>query len=246
MPETPPTAPFGSSPAEERRRVGWSEFRHAYPGLIATMAFALFAFLAMDGWIIAKRMRYHREIVRLRSSMTVVERQRTDQIVSQEQNKWRVAVALMRRQSQTERALHLSVTVDSGMMYLEREGAQLREMPVQVGPERTVGSAPDTVRLAAPRGLRKVIRIMSETDAWEVPAWVYQDRGIPTPASRSTRGTLGPIAILLDGGTVIYSMPTAGPLNDSSYVLPGAIRARAQDLRAILPNLSAGIRVYFY
>ena len=241
-----PVPSFESPPAGERRRASWREFRHAYPGLIATMGFSLLVLLAMDGWIVAKRLRYRREITRLRSSMTGLERQRTDQIVSQEQNKWRVAVALMRRQSQTERALHLSVTVDSATMYLEREGALLREMPVQIGPEKTVGTVPDTVRLATPRGLRTVIRILGGTDAWEVPKWVYEDRGIPAPASRSMRGALGPVGILLDGGTVIYSMPNAGPLNDSSYVLPGAVRARAEDLRAILPNLSAGIRVYFY
>jgi hypothetical protein len=131
-------------------------------------------------------------------------------------------------------------------MYLEREGALLREMPVQIGPERRVGVAPDTVRLATPRGLRTVARLMAANDAWDVPEWVYTERGVTVPPSRSVRGALGPVAVLLNGGTVIYSMPSAGPLNDSGYVLPGAVRARAEDLRAILPNLSAGVRVYFY
>ncbi|MEX2153186.1 MAG: hypothetical protein WD825_07585 [Gemmatimonadaceae bacterium] len=232
--------------ASERRRPGWAEFRRSYPGLVATMAIALAALLAMDGWIIARRLRYAREIERLRGSMTLVERQRTDQIVSQEQNKLRVAIELMRRQAQLERALHLSVAVDSGVMYLEREGAQLREMAVQVGPERRVGTPPDTVRLAAPRGARTVARVFSENEPWEVPEWVFAERGIPAPPNRSIGGALGPVAILLDGGTVIYSTPTAGPLSDSAFVLPGAIRARAEDLRAILPNLNAGMRVYFY
>jgi len=230
----------------ERRRPGWAEFRRSYPGLIATMAVALVTLLAIDGWIIAKRLRYAREIERLRGSMTIVERQRTDQIVSQEQNKLRVAIELMRRQAQLERTLHLSVAVDSGIMYLEREGALLREMPVQVGPERRVGIPPDTVRLAAPRGARTVARVFSENEAWEVPEWVFAERGIPPPSNRSIGGALGPVAILLDGGTVIYSTPTAGPLGDSAFVLPGAVRARPEDLRAILPNLTAGMRVYFY
>ena len=54
------------------------------------------------------------------------------------------------------------------------------------------------------------------------------------------------MAILLNGGTVLYAMPSAGPLNDSSYVLPGSVRLRAEDLRAIKPNLETGMRVYFY
>jgi hypothetical protein len=51
---------------------------------------------------------------------------------------------------------------------------------------------------------------------------------------------------VLDGGTVIYSVPVVGPLNDSSYVLPGSVRASAADLEAIAPNLSVGMAVYFY
>jgi hypothetical protein len=41
-------------------------------------------------------------------------------------------------------------------------------------------------------------------------------------------------------------MPSAGPLNDSSYVLPGSVRLRAEDLRAIRKNVDVGMRVYFY
>jgi hypothetical protein len=59
-------------------------------------------------------------------------------------------------------------------------------------------------------------------------------------------GALGPAAIVLSGGTVIYAMPTTGPLNDSSYVLPGSVRASAVDLKAILPNLTPGMKIYFY
>lgn len=246
MTDTPPDLNADSAPTEERRRPGWSEFRRSYPGLLATMGVALLALFAMDAWIVAKRLRYGNETRRLRASMTNIERQRTDQIVAGEQNKLRVAIALMRRQAQVENALHLSVAVDSNAMYLEREGALLRAMPVEIGPERRVGIAPDTVHLAAPRGVRTVARILTADDPWSVPAWVYADRGVPIPAGRSIRGALGPAALLLDGGTVIYSMPNAGPLNDSTYVMPGAIRARADDLRAVLPNLTPGMRVYFY
>jgi len=41
-------------------------------------------------------------------------------------------------------------------------------------------------------------------------------------------------------------MPSVGPLNDSSYVLPGAVRARASDLEAVAPNLAPGVTVYLY
>lgn len=206
----------------------------------------LAALLSANAWVFARRRAYAAEVERLRASMTAVERQRADEIVARETHTLRVAIELLRRQSRLEKALHLSISVDSARMFLEREGALLRDMPVQIGPERSVGVTPDTVRLATPRGVRTVVRVFDGTDAWEVPTWVYLDRGIPVDSSRSVAGALGPVAILLEGGTIIYSMPATGPLNDSSYVLPGAVRARADDLRAIVPNLTAGMRVYFY
>ena len=59
-------------------------------------------------------------------------------------------------------------------------------------------------------------------------------------------GALGAGAIVLSGGAVIYTHPTSGPLSDTTYVMPGAIRARVQDLRAIAPNLTPGMSVYLY
>ena len=210
------------------------------------MAIALLAFLAIDAWLIRKRIRYRNEIERLRNEMTVLERNRTDAILARDENRLRLALELIRRQARIDKDLHLSVTVDSGVMFLERDGAHLREMPIQIGPERTVGIAPDTVRMVAPRGARTIERIMGEEDSWEMPAWVYADRGLPMTEVRTIKGALGPAAIILSGGTVVYSTPTVGPLNDSASVLPGSIRARAADLKAILPNLQNGMTVYFY
>ena len=210
------------------------------------MAIALTVLLALDGWLIRKRLRYRNEIDRLRAEMTALERNRTDAILARDENRLRLTLELIRRQARIDKDLHLSVTVDSGVMILEREGAHRREMPIQIGPERTVGVPPDTVRMVAPRGARTIEGILDENGSWEVPAWVYADRGLPPSAERTLKGALGPAAILLSGGTVVYSTPDRGPLNDSSYVLPGAIRARAADLKAILPNLKSGMTVYFY
>jgi hypothetical protein len=210
------------------------------------MAIALFAFLAIDAWLIRKRIRYRSEIERLRHEMTGLERSRTDAILARDENRLRLALELIRRQSRIDKDLHLSVTVDSGVMFLEREGAHLREMPIQIGPEKTVGAAPDTVRMVAPRGARTIERIIDEEGSWEVPSWVYVDRGLQPAAERNLKGALGPAAIVLSGGTVVYSMPSVGPLNDSAYVLPGSIRARAADLKAILPNLQNGMTIYLY
>lgn len=239
-------APPAVPPAGERRRPGWGEFRRSYPGLVATMALALAVMLALDGWIIYKRVKYAREVERLRSGMTSAERKKADLLLASDENKFRVMVALIRRQAQVDKEIHLSVSVDSGMMYLEREGALLREMRAEIGPEKLVGTSPDTIRMAIPRGTRTVERVLGATDPWEVPRWVYTDRRLAIPGERSLRGALGPVAVVLNGGTVIYTMPSAGPLNDSSYVMPGAVRVRAQDLKAVTPNLARGSKVYFY
>jgi hypothetical protein len=236
----------GTPPVPERRRAGWREFRNAYPGILATMSLALALMLVASGWLLYKRITYQREIDRLRSGMTDVERKRTDMLMESTQNRFQVMVELIRRQALGDKELHLAVTVDSSVMRLQREGALLRDMPVSFGPEKVVGTAPDTVHMAVPRGTRTVEKIMDGNDGWEVPRWVYQDRGLAVPDDRTVKGALGPLAIVLNGGTVVYSMPSAGPLNDSSYVLPGSVRARASDLRAIRPNLEPGMRVYFY
>ena len=96
-------------------------------------------------------------------------------------------VELFKRQAKVDPSLHLSVSLDSSVMYLEREGALLREMPITVGPERRVGTPPDTVHIAAPRGKRTVEAVLGESDAWEVPAWVYADRGLAGGRRRASR-----------------------------------------------------------
>jgi hypothetical protein len=232
-------------PRTDRGRVGWREFRRSYPGILVTMSIAVLLLLLVDGWLLGRSRRYQRETARLRASMSTVERKRADALLAQNENRLKVMLELFKRQAKVDPALHLSVSLDSGVMYLERDGALLREMPITVGPEKRVGTPPDTVHIAAPRGKRSVEKVLGESDVWDVPRWVYLDRGIP-PAEGPMKGALGPVAIALDGGTVIYSVPSVGPLNDSSYVLPGAIRVRASDLKAIAPNLGPGVSVYFY
>jgi len=228
----------------DRRRAGWRDFRRSYPGFIFTMMLGVAALIALDGFLVYKRFAYTREVERLRESMSAAERRKTDLIIAAEQDKLRMAVELARRQAQLDKRLHLSIPVDSGRIYLEREGAILREMPAQIGPERAVGAPPDTVHIAIPRGERTVVEVLKD-GAWNVPGWVYADRKLEGSGGR-VAGALGPVALLLDGGTVIYSLPRTGPLADSAYVLPGSVRTDAADLQAIIENLSPGTKVYFY
>lgn len=178
--------------------------------------------------------------------MSEAERSRIDMVIASEQNRFAVMMELVRRQAEADRQLHLSVSIDSATMLLERDRAILRRMSVEVGPEHLIGTAPDTMRVVPPRGVRSISRVLGPRDRWEVPAWVFAARGLPVPATRELAGVLGRGALLLTGGAVIYAMPDSGVLADSSFVLPGAIRLSRNDLRAIGPNVTPGMAVYFY
>ena len=131
-------------------------------------------------------------------------------------------------------------------MYLQREGARLRDMPVQVASETRVGESPGSVVLAAPRGKRAVVKIVRKGDPYELPVWAWSARGLPVPADRSVVGALGPVALVLSGGTVIYSLPAPPPLDSPEHILAGSVRAEAADLEAILENVRPGMPVYFH
>ena len=199
----------------DRRRGGWRDFRRAYPGFVFTLLIGLLAMLAIDAFLILKRRSYEAEVTRLRANMTQQEKERTDAIVAAEENKLRLTLALARRQAKLEKTLHLSVAVDSGKIYLEREGAVLREMAAAFGPEGKVSNGVDSIPIAVPRGERSVAKL--------------DDSGIT-----------------LDGGTVILASDAPSLLQDSSAMPPGSVRMSRADLKAIMPNLSLGMRVYFY
>lgn len=150
----------GGGRVGDRRRGGWRDFRRNYPGFVFTLIIALLAMLAIDGLLIMKRRAYTAEVARLRSNMSAQERAQTDAIVAAEQNKTRIAIELARRQAKLEKTLHLSVALDSSKMYLEREGAVLREMAVAFGPEAKVG--PDSIPVVVPRGETSVAKIDSD------------------------------------------------------------------------------------
>ena len=239
----PPTPMRPAAPPPLPR---WRALVQNYPVTLASLVVAMLAFAAADVWLMVHYRRYVQETALLRASMSKVERRRTDALLAQDVNRVKVMVEMFRRQARVDPTLHLTVSLDSGVMYLERDGALLREMPVTVGPERRVGVAPDTLHIAAPRGKRSIERLLTEQDAWEAPSWVFAERHQDSLPHAPLAGALGTAAIVLDGGTVIYSTPSVGPLSDSTYVLPGAIRVRASDLRAIVPNLRPGVAVYFY
>jgi hypothetical protein len=199
----------------DRRRGTWLDFRRAYPGFVFVLGLGLAAMVAVDAWLLVKRVSYNQDVKSLRDHMTAAERERSDAIVQAEQNKLRIAIELAKRQAKFDKKLHLNVSVDSSRMYLTREGALLREMPVQFGPERSPSEASDTPPAAIPRGERTV-------------------------------AALSDTKITLDGGTQILSTTSAQIASDSTAIPPGSLRISLEDMKAIMPNLNAGMKVYFY
>jgi hypothetical protein len=226
--------------------VSWRELREAYPRIAKAMLGGIGFLLLMDLVLAYKLVGYYRDLSRMRASMTATEARRVDAIAASEENRLAIAAELLRREALGDAELHLAVDTEKGLLYLERRGARLREMRVLQGQVTTVGSPPDTVLLAPPLGKRSVARVVDGSYAWTVPQWVYVNRGWPLPADRKIRGALGPVAIFLDSGAVLYSRPEMGPLSDASYVLPGSVRAEARDLEAIREDLLPGTSVYFH
>ena len=199
----------------DRRRGTWRDFRRAYPGFVFVLGLGLATMIGVDAWLLAKRAKYNHDVAQLRAHMTAAERERTDAIVQAEQNKLRIAIELAKRQAKFDKRLHLNVSIDSSRMYLTREGALLREMPVQFGPERPAPDSSSAPPAAIPRGERTV-------------------------------ADLNDNSIVLDGGTRILASRDANPADDSTAIPPGALRISLEDMKAIMPNLSAGMKVYFY
>ena len=212
-PETRRSA--GRAGEGDRRRGTWRDFRGAYPGFVFVLGLGLAAMVAVDAWLLVKRVTYNHDVSQLRSHMTAAERERTDAIVQSEQNKLRIAIELAKRQAKFDKRLHLNVSIDSSRMYLTREGALLREMPVQFGPERPESDTSSAPPAAIPRGERTIADLSDDK-------------------------------ITLDGGVVVLTSSAPDLPADATPIPPGSLRMSLVDLKAIMPNLTAGMKVYFY
>lgn len=228
-----------------RRRHRWSEFREAYPRIVAGMVIFIGVLLAADAFFAWRWIQYRRETHEMRASLNAAERGRLDLLLEATGQRAQLMMEVARREARGADELNLAVSLDDGVMYLQRQGARLREMKVRLGPEATVGTEPGAIRIAAPRGKRTVVRILSGAYEHELPAWVWTQRGLSPPSNRRLAGALGPVALVLSGGTLIYSEPAPVPL-EPGHPLPGGVLADRHDLTAILENVKPGMPVYFH
>jgi hypothetical protein len=181
--------------------------RGAYPWTTRLVWGLALVTLAGDAWLVTKGVAYVRETSRLRAGMSVVERARLDAALASDSNRLQVMIELARRQARGDAGLHLSVAVDSGVLYLEQEGAVLRAVRTEIGTDARIHTGHrDSLRISAPRGTRTIELVADDT------------------------------AIVLNGGTVIYARSasdSAAPARPGSVRMAAAdLRALRPNLKA--------------
>jgi hypothetical protein len=219
-------------------RVG--RLRKSFPHLAACLALAIAALLLTDLSLFFQRSEFGREEAQLRDSLTQTENRRLHAEEATERNLLARNAALARREAGSSRELHLAIDRGKGLMYLEREGARLRVMPVRLDPQGGVDGRPGA---EPPAGKRRVLRVLDENSLRDLPQPAVLASGKPVSGNRALPGALGPLAIMLDDGAVIYAPPPAGAAADP---VPGGIRAETSDLAAVWADLQPGMTVYFY
>jgi hypothetical protein len=180
--------------------------RSAYPWTLRLVWALALVMLAGDAWLVTKGVAYARETSRLRAGMSAVERARLDAALASDSNRIQVMIELARRQARGDAGLHLSVAVDSGVLYLEQEGAVLRAVRTEIGTDAWIHTGQrDSVRISAPRGTRTIELVADDT------------------------------AVVLNGGTMIYARSagdSAAPARAGSVRVQAAdLRALRPNLR---------------
>ena len=49
----------------DRRRGGWKDFRRAYPGFVFVLGLGVAAMIAVDVWLVAKRVKYDLSLIHI-------------------------------------------------------------------------------------------------------------------------------------------------------------------------------------
>lgn len=224
----------------------WHELHDIYPRSAVFLAIAITVFLLIDISLVCRHIRFVHEQSALQSAMVRAEIRRTEAQATAERSLVAARMHLARREALMDLTPHLSVDRAKGVMYLQRDRAVLREIPISLGPITAAPPDSTSLALAPPGGRRTVREVVDAGYPFQVPESVFLQLGEPVPADRTVTGALGPLAIVLDGGTVIHTRPESGPFNDARYLLPGAVRVEKADLLAIKETLHPGMRVYFY
>jgi len=217
----------------------WRELRESYPQIASCLVLAGAVLLLTDLSLIIKHIEFGRQQTELRSVLAQTEIQRATAVQVTERNIGATGAGLAHREMLLSRELHLAVDRHKGVMYLRQSGSVLREMPIRLSPETSAAAArQENVLSAQPRGRRVLARVLEAGASRELPESDF--------ARLTSTGSIGPLAIILDDGALIYSQPGTGPPLGPRDLPPGSVRAEAADLEAIKADLQPGMRLYLY
>ena len=124
-----------------------------------TLAAALFSAASL-AWRGAE---YRKETRALRAGMSEIERTKADLALASDAKRLQVVMALAVRQAGADGGLHISVSVDSGLLHLKQQNAVLRTAPIEVGADGWRAIAGDSIPLASPRGIRRVEEVRGDS-----------------------------------------------------------------------------------
>lgn len=190
------------TPVEDAWRVLWREHPRLMRVLMWTFAGALFAAAAL-AW---RGTQYRNEIAALRAGMSGIDKVKADLALASDARRLQVMMALAVRQARTDGGLHMSVSVDSGLLHLEQQGAILRTASVQVGADGWQAVEGDSIPIASPLGIRRVEEVRGDT------------------------------VVVLSGGTVLYRGDPAMPVRPGSVRIGDAdLKSILKNLKVGLP-----------
>ncbi len=127
------------------------------------LAGACAASLVATGALAWRTAEYRKETAALRDGMTGIERVKADLALASDAKRLQVMMALALRQARTTGDLHLSISVDSGLLHLEQHGAILHTARVEVGADGWQRTADDSIPIASPRGVRRVAEVRGDS-----------------------------------------------------------------------------------
>lgn len=225
-------------------------FIRQHPVFFWGMLVLIVLFVSAAGVVASRVPRYNAEAKQIAARMTAEQRETRDALLENRERRTQLAVAVLQRdlrvRSLQTNQRHLAIILKDSVLELRQGRATLRRAKLEMGRDSII-HAPDgrTWRFVQSVGERHVTR-MERNPTVVIPDWFYVSRGqtVPSESARRVAGGMGAYVITLDDGTVIYSHPQAGPLQEG--VVPAGFVANAGDLGAIFDAVEDETPVYIF
>ena len=185
---------------------GWHVLWREHPRLMRLLAWTFAGALSAAAALAWRGAQYGNEIAALRAGMSGNDKVKADLALASDARRLQVMMALAVRQARSDGGLHISVSVDSGLLHLEQQGAILRTASVQMGADGWQAVDGDSIPIASPLGIRRVQEVRGDT------------------------------VVVLSGGAVMYRGDPAIPVRPGSVRIGDAdLKSILKNLKVGLP-----------